>query len=102
MFRGQSKTDFAFEWENITGALLSAMACFAQSGETWDKSISMPGPDQYIVDHQSDPNGPSRFISLMADLPSLESPPWTGPIFEVDESANALLQTCVKVHYQQI
>jgi hypothetical protein len=42
---------------------------------------------------------PIRFISFIADRPSLESPPWTGPILEVEESANALLQTCVKVHY---
>jgi hypothetical protein len=41
---------------------------------------------------------PMRFISLIAALPSFDKPPCTGPILDVDESANALLHTCVKVH----
>lgn len=76
-FRAQSNTAWTLLWENITGARLNLSTCSAQFRETCEASTIMP----------------RRFISITVAQPSFDKPPWTGPTFEVDESANALLQT---------
>lgn len=42
---------------------------------------------------------PIRSIFFTAERPRDDRPLCTGPTFEVEESANALLQRCVRVHY---
>lgn len=75
----------AQECESMTGASVRFNAWSAVWSDTWERSIKMP----------------SRFISGMSSLPRGLSPPQrslTSPKIPA-ESANALLQLCVRVMY---
>lgn len=81
-------------WESITGDCVRSRTWCAQSSETWERSMIIPGlgSDQIL---ESKCLGfsvlPILFISFTAERPKEDKPPCTGPIFEVEESAKALL-----------
>ena len=77
--RGTSHRARAEECEKITGASLTRIASFMASGDTWDRSTSMP----------------SQFISRTTASPNFDRPPTLAA--PVAESAHARLSLCVRV-----
>jgi len=79
--RGESQRARAEEWEKITGAADTRSAARIVSGETWERSTSMP----------------TRFISRTTSSPKGVSPPLFGS--SVAESAHAVLEVWVRVTF---
>jgi len=77
--RGWSSSARALECEKITGACVVSSAAFMVSGDTWERSTSMP----------------SRFISCTTARPNGVSPRCTG--LSVAESAQSVFLPWVSV-----
>ena len=77
--RGLSQTARAEEWLKIAGTSATRNASRMVSGDTCDRSTSIP----------------IRFISRTTSTPKADRPPWTGT--SVAESAQSTLLLCVSV-----
>ena len=80
--RGWSLSARADEWLKMTGASAASSASSIVSGETWDRSTSIP----------------SRFISLTTSRPNGDRPLLRGS--SVAESAQGVLSLWVRVMYR--
>ena len=77
--RGWSVSSRHDEWEKMTGARVVSRASDIVSGETWERSTSMP----------------RRFISATTPRPTSVRPPWTAA--SVAESAHDVVAPWVRV-----